>query len=500
MLNITFVEKELPTNKAVVIFIDEQLKLDNQVLSLDQEYNGLITKATSDIGASFGRFGEIKTMNFVGKDGDVRYLLIVGIGNETKVKHFAIEELGGKILTCATNHKISNISIFSRKIGESEKSAVASLVGSGAFLASYKFDKYFTKQENKFAVENIEILTDNIDKSINTFNDKKSLGLGVFLTRDYVSEPPNILYPESYSENIIKDFESLDVDVEILGEREMRNLGMGALLGVGQGSNNESKLVIMQYNGTGKNEDPIALVGKGVTFDSGGISIKPSANMWDMKYDMAGSAAVVGTIKALALKKSRVNIVGVIGLVENMPSGSAQRPSDVVTTMSGQTAEVLNTDAEGRLVLADAIWYTQDRFKPKCVIDLATLTGAIVVALGNTFAGCFSNNDELADMLIKAGDKVNEKLWRMPLHKEFDDMIKSDIADVANISTPGGLAGSATAAHFIGRFIKENVVWAHLDIAGMAWEKKGRSICPKGATGYGVRLLSQFIEDNYEGR
>lgn len=500
MLNVTFVEKELPTNKAVVIFIDEQLKLDNQILRLNQEYNGLITKTTGDSEIFSGKFGEIKLMNFVSSEGDLRYLFMVGVGNESKIRPFAIEELGGKILTHAVHHRIRDISILSRKIGESEKALVASLLGSGAFLSSYKFDKYFTKQENKFAVKNIEILTDNNDISVKAFNDKKSVGLGVFLTRDYVSEPPNILYPESYCEKIVQDFESLDVEIEILGEREMRNLGMGALLGVGQGSHSESKLAVIQYNGAAQDEAPIVLVGKGVTFDSGGISIKPSANMGDMKYDMAGSAAVVGTIKALALRKSKVNVVGVIGLVENMPSGSAQRPSDVVTTMSGQTAEVLNTDAEGRLVLADAIWYAQDRFKPKYVIDIATLTGAIVVALGNTFAGCFSNNDELANMLIKAGDKVNEKLWRMPLHVEFDDMIKSDIADVANISTPGGLAGSATAAHFIGRFIKENVAWAHLDIAGLAWEKKGRSICPKGATGYGVRLLSQFIEDNYEGK
>jgi len=500
MLNITFVEKALPANQAFVIFISEQLNLDNQISILDQEYNGLISKTIKDNVSFSSEFGEVKIINCLNKNGEIRYLFIIGTGNEKKLQNFSIEELGGKILLSATNLKISDVSILTRAIGEFDKTIVASMIGSGAFLASYKFDKYFTKQKNKFAVKNIEILTDNIDTSSQVFNAKKSIGLGVFLTRDYVSEPPNILYPESYSARIVKDFESLDVDIEILGEREMKNLGMGALLGVGQGSNHESQLVVMKYNGGNEDTAPIALVGKGVTFDSGGISIKPSANMWDMKYDMAGSAAVVGTIKALALKKSKVNIVGVIGLVENMPSGTAQRPSDVVTTMSGQTAEVLNTDAEGRLVLADAIWYTQDKFKPQCVIDLATLTGAIVVALGNSFAGCFSNNDELADKLIKSGYKVNEKLWRMPLHKDYDDMLKSDIADVANISTPGGSAGSSTAAHFIGRFIKEGAIWAHLDIAGLAWEKKGASICPKGATGYGVRLLSQFIEDNYEGK
>ena len=275
-------------------------------------------------------------------------------------------------------------------------------------------------------------------------------------------------------------------------------MSMGALLGVGQGSNNESKMVVMQYNGASQDEQPVAFVGKGVTFDTGGISLKPSTGMADMKYDMAGSAAVVGVMKALAARGAKVNAIGVVGLVENMPGGNAQRPGDVVTTMSGQTIEVLDTDAEGRLVLADALWYTQDRFKPKFIIDLATLTGAIVVALGNTYAGCFSNNDALADQLLKAGLEVNEKVWRMPLHQDYDDMINSDIADVANLSNARGAAGSSSAANFLQRFIGGNNCWAHLDIAGMAWEKKGSAINPKGATGYGVRLLNQLIQDYYE--
>jgi len=502
MLNISFIDKELSNNQAIAIFIDEKLKLDNQLLKLDTECSGLIAKTIKNKASFSGKFGEVKILNFLDKEGEVKHLLIVGTGDEGKIKSSCVEELGGKILSSSTSIKAGSIGIkLTDKIGEFEVSTSASLLASGAFLKSYKFDKYLTKQkeEDKFSVQNIEISTDNVELSSNLFNSKKSIGMGVFLARDYVSEPPNVLYPESYATRIIEDLESLGVDVEVLGEREMRNLGMGALLGVGQGSQKESKLVVMKYNGDSKDKAPIALVGKGVTFDSGGISIKPAANMWDMKYDMAGSAAVVGTIKALAMREAKVNIVGVVGLVENMPSGNAQRPSDIVTTMSGQTAEVLNTDAEGRLVLADAVWYVQDKFKPQCIVDLATLTGAIVVALGNTFAGCFSNNDELAEKLIKSSYKVNEKLWRMPLHKDYDEMLKSDIADVANITNTGA-AGSSTAAHFIARFIKDGMAWAHLDIAGLAWEKKGCSICPKGATGYGVRLLNQFIEDNYEGK
>jgi leucyl aminopeptidase len=323
----------------------------------------------------------------------------------------------------------------------------------------------------------------------------------VYFARDLVSEAPNILYPESYAEQIIEKLEPLGIDVQVLGEREMRNLGMGALLGVGQGSAKESKLVVMKYQGGNSDQKPVCFVGKGVTFDTGGISIKPAAGMGDMKYDMGGSAAVVGAMKALALRNAKVNAVGIVGLAENMPGSNAQRPGDIVTSMSGQTIEVLNTDAEGRLVLCDCITYLQENFDPDCIIDLATLTGAILIALANTYAGCFSNDDELANKLINSGSNVNEKLWRMPLHKDFDEMLKSPIADISNIGGERGMAGSSTAAHFIGRFIKDGVKWAHLDIAGTAWEKKGKNpICPIGAVGFGVRLLDQFVQDNYESK
>ena len=272
---------------------------------------------------------------------------------------------------------------------------------------------------------------------------------------------------------------------------------MGALLGVGQGSIRESQLVIMEYNGGNEKDAPVAFVGKGVTFDTGGISIKPAAGMEDMKYDMGGSAAVVGTMMALAGRKAKVNAVGVIGLVENMPGGNAQRPSDVVNTMSGQTVEVLNTDAEGRLVLADALWYTQVKHKPKLVVNLATLTGAIVIALGEEYAGLFSNNDNLSNKLTKAGTATGERLWRFPMGDEYDKMIDSQIADIQNISAGRG-AGSITAAQFLKRFIKDNTPWAHLDIAGVAWTKKDQDICPKGATAFGVRLLDKFVAENYE--
>jgi leucyl aminopeptidase len=499
--NIKFINKELSNNQAIIVLVNEQLQLDSDLLLIDQQYHGLISKTIQNSLIFTGKFGEIKIVNAVNKDGEIKYLIIVGIGQEAKLTTSCLEEIGGKILSSSNNYKISTIGFkITRNIGQYETSIVASLIASGFFLAAYRFDKFKTKQTaaEKFTIDYLEISTDNIAKAEELFNSKKLVAKAVFFARDISNEPANIKNPLSYSERISEILEPFGIDVTIIGEREMKNLGMGALLGVGQGSQNESKLVVMNYNGLGDDTRPVAFVGKGVTFDSGGISIKPATNMGDMKYDMAGSAAVVGALMALASRKAKANIVGVVGLVENMPSGNAQRPGDIITTMSGQTVEVGNTDAEGRLVLADAIWYTQEKFNPQCVIDLATLTGAIVVALGKTYAGCFANNEQLANRLIAVGNKVNEKLWRLPLHQDFDKMINSDIADISNIGNVPGAAGSCTAAQFIGRFIKDEMIWAHLDIAGVSYNNKECVFATKGATAYGVRLLNQFIQDYYE--
>jgi leucyl aminopeptidase len=307
-----------------------------------------------------------------------------------------------------------------------------------------------------------------------------------------------VIYPETLAQQA-KTLAKYGVKVEVLDKRQMKALGMGALLGVAQGSVQDPRLVVMRWNGGGKGKgagQPLAFLGKGVTFDTGGISIKPSKGMEDMKWDMAGAATVIGLMKALALRKAKVDVVGVVGLVENMPSGNAQRPGDVVKSMSGQTVEVINTDAEGRLVLADALWYTQQRFKPRFMVDLATLTGAIIVSLGHHQAGLFANDDKLADRLRAAGEAVNERLWRMPLGPEYDKQIASNIADMKNISDGGG-AGSITAAQFLQRFVND-VPWAHLDIAGTAWSGKDAPTTPKGATAFGVRLLDQFVSEYYE--
>lgn len=509
-LNISFANKDSSLNhqsapgqstSGIIIFINSQLNLDKELLLLDQQHHGIISKTIQNKLLFTGKFGQIKMVNSVNKDGEIKYLFIVGTGEEDKLTLACIEKLGGKVCSSANSAKISAIFLkVTGKIGDHSSDVFAAQIASGVLLASYKFDKYFTKltESEKFALQSFEIVTDNEVAAEKLFAENKSIAEAVFFARDVINEPSNVKTPEAYAERILKELTQYDVDVTIFGEREMKNFGMGALLGVGQGSQNESKLVVMQYNGLDKNTAPVAFVGKGVTFDTGGISLKPSSNMADMRYDMAGSAAVAGAILALAKRKARVNVVGVVGLVENMPSGNAQRPGDVVVTMSGQTAEVLDTDAEGRLVLADAIWYAQEKFQPSCVIDLATLTGAIVVALGSTYAGCFANDDQLADRLIHAGNKVNEKLWRMPLHEDFDAMIKSDIADMANLGNVRGSAGSSTAAHFVGRFIQEKMIWAHLDIAGVANSKKSFELGPKGAVGWGVKLLNQFVQDYYE--
>ncbi len=328
---------------------------------------------------------------------------------------------------------------------------------------------------------------------------KESLNiyLGIEETRNLVTQPANILNPKKFVDEILR-LKKIGLQIEILNEKKMKSLGMNALLGVGQGSSNDSYMAIMKWNGNkSSKEKPLAFVGKGVCFDTGGISLKPAKFMEDMKYDMGGAGTVTGLMKTLALRKAKVNAVGVVGLVENMADGNAQRPGDVVRSYSGQSIEILNTDAEGRLVLADAIAYTEDKFKPKFIINLATLTGAIVVALGNEYAGLFSNDDKLANQIQEVSLKDNEKAWRLPLNENFDKLMDSKIADMQNINYSGG-AGSITAAQFLQRFIRNKTPWAHLDIAGMAWTKKNTEVTPEGATGYGVKLLNRLVREHYE--
>ena len=361
----------------------------------------------------------------------------------------------------------------------------------GFKLKSYKFDSYKSKKDKKL----ITIQVSGLRKKYNEIK-FKALEEGIFLTRDLVSEPGNILHPDEYSKRL-SNLKKYGLKVTVYDKKKLKKLGCRALLGVGQGSIRGSYIVTIEWKGIKSKAKPLSFVGKGVCFDTGGISLKPAKFMEDMTYDMAGSAVVVGLMKNLAIRKAKVNVVGVVGLVENMPGGNAQRPGDIVKSYSGKTIEVLNTDAEGRLVLADAMAFTEKKFNPSLMIDLATLTGAIIVALGSEYAGLFSNNDNLSRQLFESGNEVDEKVWRMPLHKNYDKLINSNNADMQNINYVGG-AGSTTAAQFLQRFISEKLPWAHLDIAGMAFSKYGGALNSSGATGYGVRLLNKFIEKYHE--
>ncbi len=416
--------------------------------------------------------------------------IYLGIGQDKKLDELKLQKIGAKIF--ALGNAMKSAILIVESCLDYTGSNHADIVF-GALLQSYRFNKYFVKKstDKNILVNEINFLTKKTADSQKHFSDLNILAKNIFMVRDLVSEPSNILNPETYSK-LCSEIKIKGLEIEVLGEKEMAKLGMNSLLGVGVGSEKESKLVVFKYNGGKKGQAPLAFVGKGVTFDTGGISIKPANNMEDMKTDMAGSAVVVGLMKNLAERKAKINAVGVIGLVENMPSGTAQRPGDVVKSMSGQTIEVINTDAEGRLVLADALHYTNTKFKPQLIVDLATLTGAIIVALADVYAGLFSNDDKLSTMLKECGETTGERVWRLPLGEEYDEMINSDIADMKNVGSGRG-AGSITAAQFLQRFVGETK-WAHLDIAGVAWKGKGDAMAHKGATGFGVKLLNELVK------
>ena len=481
------------TTHAVALFVAEGGSVSP---ALTGTAHGFITQAIES--ADFkGKVGEVLSLVTAVKMPS--HFLLIGVGDPKKLGRADIEEAAARAVGAALAAKVVSLDLFaSLPKTKYESPEVAALLASGAKLRAYTFDKYRTKvkPEDKPKLKTVTVITDKAERAKKAFAPLEAIADAVEFTRNIVSEPANVIYPETLAAEC-KKLSKFGLTVEVLGEAQMKKLGMGSLLGVGQGSVRESQLVIMQWHGGKKGQKPVALIGKGVTFDTGGISIKPANGMEEMKWDMAGSAAVIGTMRALAARNAKVNAVGVVGLVENMPDGNAQRPGDVVTSMSGQTIEVINTDAEGRLVLADALWYCQDRFKPQVMVDLATLTGAIIVCLGSLKAGLFSNNDKVAKSLADAAARTHEAVWRMPLGPEYDKMINCDIADMQNVGE-GREAGSTTAAQFLQRFVND-VPWAHLDIAGVAWQNKIRvPLAPKGAVGWGVRMLNDWIAENYE--
>ena len=432
---------------------------------------------------------------FITDNGSVRRLIVIGTGSG-EARGETAEKLGGtaaaRLQTSGEKTAVIDLT------GLGYDAEMSSRVGLGAALRSWRYDRYRTKlKDNQKPTLNEVVIVGGGSGAGERYRQRWAPVVeGVSLTRELVTEPANIIYPETFVERVRKSLDESGVELEVLDRAAMEKLGMGALLGVAQGSVREARLLILKWNGGGEGGQPTAFVGKGVTFDTGGISIKPAAGMEAMKWDMGGAGAVVGAMKALALRKAKANIVGICGLVENMPGGNAQRPGDVVTTMSGQTVEVINTDAEGRLVLGDAITYVQRNFKPGTIIDLATLTGAILVSLGHEWAGLFSNDEDLAGKLQAAAQESGDKVWRMPLAESFDRLIDSPIADMKNVGPREG--GSITAAQFIQRFVENGVKWAHIDMAGKAWSDKAAATYEKGATGYGVRLLDQYVADVLE--
>jgi leucyl aminopeptidase len=454
----------------------------------------------------------LKFSSFTGKAGQFLELvapaglkasriLLAGLGKPDSVDEKGLETLGAQIVArlYGAGETVASIELDVPKSSKVKKAELAAHLAFGARLRSYAFDKYRTKnlEDYQKKLKALAVVAPDVAAARKAYAGLAAVADGIFLARDLVNEPPNVLFPAEFARRAKAQLSKLGVKVEVLGEAEMRRQGFGALLGVGQGSERESQLVVMQWNGGKKAQKPLALVGKGVCFDTGGISLKPGNALAGMKGDMAGAACVTGTMMALAARRAKVNVVGVVGLVENMPDGAAIRPDDVLTSLSGQTIEVLNTDAEGRLVLADALTYTQRRFKPKLVIDLATLTGAIVATLGFEHAGVFSNNDELVRRIQAAGRYTGERVWQLPLDPFYDKMIRSKIADMKNIGGPN--SGAITAAQFLQRFVEKDMPWAHLDIAGVAWQDgEQKPTIPSWGTGWGVRLLNRMVIEHYE--
>ncbi len=482
-LKINYLDKKNNKNKNTAIFIDSSTKiLDFQGL-LDEK---IIQKIISFIKKN--KNSKEDKLYSLNQDFDQKTVIIFLAKSNSELD---FEKLGAIFYNFLKKNEINEIYLSKPKIKSFNSFSLLNSFLHGVELKSYEFNLYKTKKPPK--IINIFVSKKNVSKKSNGLD---SILSGVNFTRDLVSEPGNILHPDEYAKRLYK-LKKIGLKVTVYDAKQLKKMGCNALVGVGQGSIRGSYLVTMEWKGTNSKSKPLAFVGKGVCFDTGGISLKPAKFMEDMTYDMAGSAVVAGLMKNFALRKAKINAVGVVGLVENMPGGNAQRPGDIVKSFSGKTIEVLNTDAEGRLVLADALTFTEKKFKPKFIIDLATLTGAIIVALGSEHAGLFSNNDKLSEQLYEAGLKVDEKVWRLPLSKNYDKLMNSKNADMQNINYVGG-ASSITAAQFLQRFILNNTPWAHLDIAGMAFSKYGGALNSSGATGYGVRLLNKLVQENYE--
>jgi leucyl aminopeptidase len=501
MTSVTFAAgRDMKSASALILFVGEGGQLSEGARNLDAASGGQIGRA-------------MKTANFTGRRGKLlevlapagsaaSRVLLAGVGDPTKADARTFEDLGGEVAARLQTAEAEAVADFSgiADLGVGTDVAAAHFAH-GVELRNWRFDVYRTRLKDEQKAKFASLVLIGVPDSAKAHVERLGkVAAGVHFAKELITEPGNILYPESFVERVRAKVEPLGVKVTVLDEKELKTLGAGSMLGVGQGSVRPPRLLAMEWNGTGNPDaTPLALVGKGVTFDTGGISLKPGPGMEDMKWDMGGAGAVAGIMVALAGRQARARVVGVCGLVENMPDGNAQRPGDVVTSMSGQTIEVLNTDAEGRLVLNDCMTWTQRTYKPKVMLDFATLTGAIIVSLAHHYAGVFSNSDTLWGKLEGAGKAVNDLVWRQPLSEpggHYDQLIDSTIADMKNLGPREG--GSITAAQFLQRYVDEGVEWAHIDIAGAVWRPKAAPLHDKGATGYGVRLIDRLVADHFE--
>ncbi|MGZ8313123.1 MAG: leucyl aminopeptidase [Allosphingosinicella sp.] len=489
-MKVSFADKRPQGAYALAVPVRSEDMLHERLAGLDEGARTLAARSAE--AQRFEREVGAIAETFVEEGDGVRRLLLVGYGarqDEVAIHERVGGALTAKLLTSGETRLVIDAS------GIDARSAAR--LAFGAAARSWRHDVYRTRLGRKQKPTLEEVVIVGAAKGADAeWAHEAAVLAGLDLTRGLVTDPPNIIYPETFVARCREALEGLGVQIEVLDAKAMAKLGMGALLGVAQGSHRPPQLLAMRWNGAGKNADTVAFVGKGITFDTGGISIKPAQGMESMKWDMGGAGAVAGAMKALAVRKAKANVVGICVLAENMPDGNAQRPSDIVTSMSGQTIEVINTDAEGRLVLADAMTWTQRQFKPAVMIDLATLTGAMVISLGHEFGGLFSNDEGLAGRLTEAGRQSGDRLWQLPMGEAYDKIMDSQVADMKN--SAGREGGSITAACFLGRFVEDGVKWAHLDIAGMVWSDKPSHLYDKGATGYGVALLDRYIADNHE--
>ncbi|MGH1397733.1 MAG: leucyl aminopeptidase [Alphaproteobacteria bacterium] len=504
-LKISFAKKIPAKAKTIILTAFEGTKLGAAAKSFDKEQKGFITAALKSNPQFEGKLGQTLTLSLPTK-GDIERVIILGLGAAKDLTALKCEEAGGKLLPTLKSLNATNTALL---IGEDKSiknittADLAAHICTGAKLRAYNFDRYKKKDDKAKPLQTITAIYEHAANIKATYTTLDHIIQGTYTARDLVNEPPNHLYPAAYAKFIKDELKPLGVQVEVIDEKKMAKLGMDAILAVGKGSERQPRMVIMRWNGgqktTNKKKDtkPFALVGKGVTFDTGGISLKPGAGMDEMKMDMGGSAAVIGTMKTLALQKAKANVVAIVGLAENMPSHNAYRPGDIIGSLSGKTIEVLNTDAEGRLVLADCLTHVQNTYSPSAIIDLATLTGAMMVALGHEYCGTFANDDTLWKNMEDASTTTGEKLWRMPLDKVWKKAMVSDVADLQNLGKTGRYGGACTAAGFLEHFIENDTPWAHMDIAGTAWRKSDQATVPKFGSGFGVRILTELIEKQY---